>query len=127
MRQAPPRVGKELLCAFSRRVDFGSPRIFQSTLPIPMAPLCTIKCAKRTERKPQYTMQNAFLASQPLPAATILSLEGNCCYCLCNTFQLSKKRLALLFSFTKISNADTIYFCPYFCPQSKNILGILYD
>ena len=50
MRQALlSKVGKELLCAFSRRVDFGSPRIFQSTLPIPMAPLCTIKCVKRTE------------------------------------------------------------------------------
>ena len=125
MRQALlSKVGKELLCAFSRRVDFGSPRIFQSTLPIPMAPLCTIKCVKRTERQPQYTMQNAFLASQPLPAATILSLEGNCCYCLCNTFQLSKKLWPYL-SFTKISNADTIYFCPYFCPQSKNILEML--
>ena len=52
------------------------------------------------------------------------SLEGNCCYCLCNTFQLSKKLWPYL-SFTKISNADTIYFCPYFCPQSKNILEML--
>ena len=125
MRQALlSKVGKELLCAFSRRVDFGSPRIFQSTLPIPMAPLCTIKCVKRTEAASIHYAKRFF--GKPATACCYhpLSLEGNCCYCLCNTFQLSKKLWPYL-SFTKISNADTIYFCPYFCPQSKNILEML--